>query len=160
MFPGCTVLPDSKEIELGSGDQEASPSTGKVLFAHGSASLQLLPVVWIFLRSLGVICYGRWVLKEGHKNYYKDCCLTNSQPTFQFLTYLNLMNMVILPKACKPDNFESHTQLSLTNNRSSFEFCWLWAFPWIKLSWHSCCVRKIWITQLILAISLWDVVFL
>ena len=26
MFSGCTVLPDSKEIELGSSNQEASPS--------------------------------------------------------------------------------------------------------------------------------------
>ena len=63
---GCTVAPDSKETELGSSDQEASPSAGKknrgsfsVMFAHGSASLQLFPVVWIFLRSLGVICYDR-----------------------------------------------------------------------------------------------------
>ena len=29
MFSGCTVLPDSKETELGSSDQEASPSAGK-----------------------------------------------------------------------------------------------------------------------------------
>ena len=29
MFSGCTVPPDSKEIELGSSDQEASPSASK-----------------------------------------------------------------------------------------------------------------------------------
>ena len=29
MFSGCTVLPDSKETEIGSCDQEASPSAGK-----------------------------------------------------------------------------------------------------------------------------------
>ena len=29
MFSGCTVSPDSKETELGSSDQEASPSAGK-----------------------------------------------------------------------------------------------------------------------------------
>ena len=29
MFCGCTVLPDSKETELGSSEQEASPSAGK-----------------------------------------------------------------------------------------------------------------------------------
>ena len=29
MFSGCTVLPDSKEIELGSSKQEVSPSEGK-----------------------------------------------------------------------------------------------------------------------------------
>ena len=37
------------------------------MFAHGSASLQLFPAMWIFLRSLGVICYDRSVLSEGHK---------------------------------------------------------------------------------------------
>ena len=36
-----------------------------------------------------VICYDRWVVSEGHKNYYKDWSLMNSQPTFLFLTYLN-----------------------------------------------------------------------
>ena len=29
MFSGCTVPPDSKENELGSSDQEPSPSAGK-----------------------------------------------------------------------------------------------------------------------------------
>ena len=29
MFSGCTVPLDSKETELGSSDQETSPSTGK-----------------------------------------------------------------------------------------------------------------------------------
>ena len=29
MFSGCIVSPDSREIELGSSDQEASPSAGK-----------------------------------------------------------------------------------------------------------------------------------
>ena len=29
MFSGCTVSPDSKETEVGSSNQEASPSTGE-----------------------------------------------------------------------------------------------------------------------------------
>ena len=37
----------------------------------------------------------------------------NSQPTFLFLTNLNLI-MAILSKACKPDNFESHNSLKLS----------------------------------------------
>ena len=49
----------------------------------------LFLVVWIFLGSLGVICCSRWVLNEGHRNYFKDRCLVNSQPTFLFLTYFN-----------------------------------------------------------------------
>ena len=40
----------------------------------------------------GVICYNTGVLREGHKNYFKDWYLINWQPTFLFLTYLNLMN--------------------------------------------------------------------
>ena len=52
----------------------------------------------------------------------------NSQSTFLFLTYLNFMNYVILSKACKPDNFESHNslKLSFTNIRglrSNFVDC-------------------------------------
>ena len=46
-------------------------------------------VVWIFLRSLGVICYSRWVLSVCCKNYLKDWCLINSLPTFLFSTVLN-----------------------------------------------------------------------
>ena len=30
MFSGCTGLPDSEETELGSSNQEASPSIGKI----------------------------------------------------------------------------------------------------------------------------------
>ena len=83
------------------------------MFVHGSASLQTFPVVRIFLRSLGVIYYDRWVLSGYHKSYFKDWCLMNSQPIILFLTYLNLMNYAILSKAYKPDNFESHNSLKL-----------------------------------------------
>ena len=60
------------------------------MFIHGSVSLQLFLMVWIFPRSLVVICYDRSVLSEGHKNYFKDWHLINSQPTFLFLTYFEL----------------------------------------------------------------------
>ena len=40
MFFGCNVLPDSKETEVGSSDQELSPSAGKkngvVLVTYGA----------------------------------------------------------------------------------------------------------------------------
>ena len=57
---------------------------------HARVSLQLFLVVWIFLRSLGVICYDRWLLCESHKNYFKDCCLMNSHPTFLFFNLFKL----------------------------------------------------------------------
>ena len=60
MFSGCVVLFGSKNTEFGSTDQEASPSasknTGVVLVP--CSRMEVRPVVWIFLRSLGVICYN------------------------------------------------------------------------------------------------------
>ena len=47
--------------------------------------------------------------------------------------------MAILSKACKPDNFELHNSLKLSFTNIPVD-CWLWIFPWIKLSWHSCSV--------------------
>ena len=38
----------------------------------------------------------------------------NSQPTFLFLTNLSLMNYGMLPKACKPYNFELYNVLNLS----------------------------------------------
>ena len=56
--------------------KKASSSAGKncwgsfsAMFAQGSAFLQLFPVVQIFLRFLGVICYGRRVLSEAHHSF-------------------------------------------------------------------------------------------
>ena len=58
VFLECTVPPNSKETELEISNQEASLSAGKSSgchFAQQSASLQLFPMVQIFLRSLGII---------------------------------------------------------------------------------------------------------
>ena len=84
------------------------------MFTHGSASLTRFPVVSIFQRYLGVICYDRWILSEGHKNYFR-CCLpwTHSLP-FYFWPILTQWIMVILSKGCKPDNLESYNSLKLS----------------------------------------------
>ena len=122
------------------------------MFAHGSASLQLFPVAWIFLRSLGVICYDRWVLSEGHKNCFKDWCLMNSQPTFLFLTYLNLMNyghvikkhvnQIILNRttlwSLALRIFEAFVRILLIANLSLNQTLLAFLF----------CVRQTWMTQL------------
>ena len=57
--------------------------------------------------------------------------------------------MAILLKGRKPDKFEFHSNFC--------RFSWMWIFTWIKLFWHSCCVGRTGMTQLILAISLWGV---
>ena len=43
---------------------------GSFIVMHGSVSQQLFLVVWIFLRSLSVICYSRLVISEDHKSYF------------------------------------------------------------------------------------------
>ena len=65
MLSGCTVPLDSNETELGSNDQEASPSAGK------NTGIVLVPCrAWKCIptaisggvdisESLGVICYDR-----------------------------------------------------------------------------------------------------
>ena len=58
-----------------------------------------------------------------------------------FYLFLTQWIMAILPKGCKPDNFESYNslKLSFTNIRGlCSNFVERESFPWIKLSWHSC----------------------
>ena len=61
-------------------------------------------VVWVFPWSLGVNSYDRRNLSEGHKNFFKDQCLVNSQSAFWFLPlfwiilsyYLKYVNQITL----------------------------------------------------------------
>ena len=65
MFFGCTVLPDSKEIKLGSSNQEAFPLAGKntVVVLVLCCTWKFVPTAIssgvVFPRSLGVICCDR-----------------------------------------------------------------------------------------------------
>ena len=63
--------------------------------------------------SLGVICYTRWVLSEGHKNYFNDYCLINSQHTFLIFTSFNSMKWPHCQ--LKPVNFESNNSVKLSS---------------------------------------------
>ena len=64
--------------------------------------------------SLDFICYDRLVLSGGHKNYFKDWCLMNSQPTFLFLTYLKSLNYGHMIKIMYADNLELHNSLKFS----------------------------------------------
>ena len=111
-----------------SRDQEASPSAGKNtglfldLAAHGRVYLRLLPVVWMFPRSLGVICYDRQIIKfvRIRKITSWISASRNHSLFFWFMPFFWINEMVILSKVCKPDNFESHNSLkvSFANIRS------------------------------------------
>ena len=92
---------------------------------HGSVSLQLLPVVWIFPRSLDVICYNRWVLSGNHKNYFKDWFLINSQPTFVFLSYFFGM-LVIFTNLSNMEFQVRYSALFLLLSVIGGAFGWFW----------------------------------
>ena len=98
VFSSCTVLSDSKETEIGSNNQEVSPSAGKntgvfLVLCHRCKHVPTtkFQVICIFMGSLGVIiCYDRRVHSEGHKNYFKDWCLINSAYLSVFDQFLKL----------------------------------------------------------------------
>ena len=82
------MLPDSKEIELASNNWEASPQVGKT-----AREVLLSCRAWNWVATAisygvdipevpGVICYHKWILSEGEKNYFKDRFLMNSQSNF------------------------------------------------------------------------------
>ena len=164
VFSGCTVLPHNKETELGNSDQEASPLTGK------STGIDLVPCnVWKCVPtaiSSGVEiskvpgCHFLQLMSS--QNYFKDWCLLNSAHLSVFNLCLTQSIKAILSKACKPDNFEPHNSLKLS-------FTNIWGRPSNFVQCESSLnqtlltfllyVRHTWMTQLILAISLWGVIF-
>ena len=136
-FRGFNASPDSKETNLGSSDQEAFPSLDKnteVVILPCSRmkvmSLQLFLLVRIFLSSLGVICYNRWVLSEDHKNYLKDCCLLNSQPTFLFIGVVPTIFFASVFLCLKESTFEMRKNVFYFTLEALFvlEIIRLWLF--------------------------------
>ena len=68
-----------REGKLGSGNQEVFTSAGK-----NTDIVLVLCLTWKYVFTAGP---GGTDISEGHKNYFKDWCLMNSQPTFLILTY-------------------------------------------------------------------------
>ena len=154
---------DSKETKLGSSGQKASPSaaknTGVVLVPSSHMEvhpLQLLPILWIFRRSLGVICYNRWVLNE-----------SQGLVSHELTAYLSIFNLFKLNNELWP-YYQKHV------NQIILKCTTLWSLALqtfetfvpilliVTLSLNQTlptfllCERQTWMTQLILAIYLWD----
>ena len=97
VFSGCTVLPDSKETKLESGNQEASPSAGKntgvVLVAW--LLMEVHPYNYFWWQGY---FWGPWVSfvrRDEFSVRVTKMTLRIGVPwtqTFLFLTHLNLMN--------------------------------------------------------------------
>ena len=106
---------------------------------------------------------SRWHLLRQRSSQWGSQKLRQGLVLHELKAYLSLFDlfltqliMAILSKRCKPDNFESHKslKLSLTNIIglcSNFVECISFLTFWLY-------VRITWITQLILAISLWGVI--
>ena len=93
---------------------------------HGSVSLQLFPVVWIFLRFLGVICS----LFQQMSSQCESQTLLQGLVSHELTVYLSVFDqflthqiMVILSKGCKPGNFESHNSLKLSFTHIQGRLC-------------------------------------
>ena len=86
-------MPDIKETELESSKQEAVASAYKNsrIVLVSCCAWKCVPtailVVYIYLRSLGVVYFCGCVLSESQKNYCKDWCLMNSLLTLLFSMY-------------------------------------------------------------------------
>ena len=97
------------------------------MFAHGSASLKLFLVVWIFLRFLGVICYGKWGSQLGSQK------LLQGMVSHEFTAYLSIFNLFKLNKLWS--YYQKHVKQIILNRTTlwslalrifepSFEFSW------------------------------------
>ena len=97
------------------------------MFMHGSWSLQLFPVVWIFLRSLGVIYYGRCVLRRIEGLVFHDLkaylCISNQFKLNELWPYYQQhVNQIILNHttlwSIALQIFEAFVQIALIVNLS------------------------------------------
>ena len=150
MFSGCTA-PES--TELGSSDQEASPSAGTNTGIVLTSRMGVCP--YSYFRSCGYF-WGPWVSFVTTDDFPVRVTKITSRigaswihsVPFCFNLFLTQWNMATLSKGCKLDNFESHNslKLSFTNIsglRSNFVECesFLESYSpeilavWDKLGW-------------------------
>ena len=120
-------------------------------------------LVSIFLRSLDVICYDRWVVSESQK-------LLQGLVSHELTAYLSIFNQFKLNELWP--YYQKHVNQIILNRTT------LWSLALrifeafvrilliVNLSLNQIlltfllCVRQTWMTQLILTISLWEVIFL
>ena len=65
-------------------------------------------LVWIFLRSLSIICYNKWVLGENEKKILRGSLSNELKACLSDLYFFCLDQIAILSNVCTPDKFESH----------------------------------------------------
>ena len=153
MFSGYTLLSDIQKTKRGISDQESSSSAGK------NSGVVLVPCcTWKCVPKAISSGVDFSEVPGCHKNYFKDWCPMNSKLNISVLDLLlTLWIMTILSKGCKPDNCESHNSQLYKYLRLLLEFCLSLSQTLLTFLVY---VRRSWMTQLILAISLWWLIFL
>ena len=168
MFSGCTVSSQRKETKLGSSNQQASPSATKNTGVVPHLCMEVHP--YSYFRWCGYfwgLCVSFVMTDEFSVTVTKitssiDVSWSHSLPLY-FQPILTQWIMVILSKGYKPGNFESHSSLKLS-------FTNIWS---LRLNFVDCesflesnspeiyalCQTNL-DDSLILAISLWEVIFL
>ena len=170
MFSACTLPSDSKETGLGSRNQEASPSAGK------NTVVVLMPCSLMEVRPYS---YSWWC------GYFWGPCvsfvmtdefsvrvikITQGLVSHEPKTYLSIFNLFKLIELYP--YYQNHvTQIIL--NRKTLQSLALQIYePFVRillianlslnqtLLTFLLCLRETWMTRLILAISLWEVIFL
>ena len=166
MFSGCTVPPGSKEKGHGSSDREASPSACKntrvvLVLCHAWNCVPKAISSGVDISDVPV-CH---VLQQMSSQWGSQKLLQRlvSYELAVHLSVFNLFFMAMFSEGCKPGNFESNNSLKLS-------FTIFEAFVRILLNVNLSLnqtlltfllyVRLTWTAQLILAISVWGVIFL
>ena len=111
MFSSCTVPPDGKETELGSSNQEASPSAGK------NTGIVLVPCcTWKCVPTVSLCYLLRQMSSQWGSQKLLQGLVSHELTAYHsvFNLFLTLWIMVILSKGCKPDKFESHNSQKLS----------------------------------------------
>ena len=123
------LLPDRKETELGSSEQEASPSAGK------NTRIVLVPcTAWkcvptAISGSVDISEVPGYALLQHLSCQWRSHMLLQGMVSHELTVYLSVFDlflthliMTILSKRCKPGNFESHNSLkaSFSNTRNLY----------------------------------------
>ena len=120
--------------------------------------LQVFPLVWIFLRSLGVICYNRWVLSGVSWTHSLPFCfwpifLLNELWLFESHNSLKLSFTKAFPLSGNSDHVVVSISIDFLWN-SKWDACFLWLFlywvGWSLWSFEKCSMGGISLNSVLL----------
>ena len=162
----CFLVPsNSKETELGSSDQEASPSAGK------NTGVVLMPCSHMEVRPYSYFwwcqyLWGPWVSFLTTDELSVGVTKVQGLVSHELAAYLSIFNLFKLNKLWP--YCQKHANKIILNHRTLWRLALqiFEAFVVANLSLNQTpqtfllCVRQTSMTQLILAISLWEVIFL